>query len=269
MHIAVKCQSTVFSDHYRGFVVNNETILTDHTDVTRGNCGTFSSVTLSDLILVQRTTEIPSWAWTTSYLATVNGLTYPISLVGDTPYIRGVSFLEEYVPHMQIDLLHVPFINTKVALSQVFVADSSPTLPSVLNFTLTVPVDNTLLFLGGLYIPRSACVSDGTTLTVTLPADVITELTRPRESAPALEITNAVSLLAHPGSFLVKIPPSTVTQLPMGKNEHPLYGTSPAHALPATSSVGHILSYRPNSPGLVRFRYCHIVPISWLKIERI
>lgn len=269
MHIALRCQSSVFGDMFQGLVTSEETIMVDSTSVERGPCGASYTTHLTDLILITKSDIIPSWAWTVSYLAVVNGLTYPISVVKDSPYIKGLSFDPEYVAHIQLDLLYIPFTNTRIMLSSLFTTPVNIPLTATLELPTTILPSESMLFLAGLYIPPSNIVSDGTTMTVTLSTEVLETIMTPVVGTQESMILKVHELMSHPGSFIVTLPSTAVTTLlPMGKNEHPFYGHPPLYGLPSIDSLGHMLSYRYWSPQETRFRYCHTTPSSWLSITR-
>lgn len=259
------CTGSIFTHYQQVAVLDTGVIRTDSTLIKVGECNRLTTTNLTDLLLVSRLRSEPRWLLDTYNLAVVNGLTYLMNITGSSLYIKGLQVLPEYIPHLQVDVIQVNTVHSRVSLSDL-PPDTSPLTPTI-TFPYPGNTNTLILFLAGRYIHPDLISSDGTTLTVTLPIAMLDAIVNPAPGIVTPPIVTVADLFSHPASFFISTTGHTIDAVSMGQHNGIIYHAPPSKRLVAVAENGELPSYRPNNGTTVRFRYCQTLPTYWLKIS--
>lgn len=274
MYISMSCSDKIFRSAHSAYVTDTNHVITDSNHVALGDCGVHSKTTLSDLVLAVANRHIPSWAWTTHYLVNVDGYTYVPRMAGKHLYIPGLHVLPEYVHHLTLSLLYVPFAPTRISLKSTDVAVPTSLLTNTIELPFTGTVDRVVMFLAGHLVHQDNLVSDGTTLTITLTAAMLASITAPTVRFVYPTITTVGELLNHPGSsMLIADKDLTFTFEAVGVSRlatsarEPVYGPPTLYGALAYGEAGEVLPYIYKSTARIRARFCSPEIHTWLIIQ--
>lgn len=271
MKVKQTCAANIFANMHTVKVTTNDTVVTDNTYTTTDRCGNTTGITLSDTILIPKTTAIPAWVWDSRYVISINGLTYPVLTVNDIPYIKGLSFKPEFLKHISISLLYIPFMSGKVAMLPLL-PELHPEQLTEITLATELPVNRVIVFLAGRLIDPTALISNGTHLIITPPPEVLDAITEPPDGIIYPTITTLQQLLSHPGTFIITTTADIViTHTPVGaiSDNGVIYGAPNEYQSLGVGEKGEILPYRYTTNTTVLARYCTPKIHTWTTISTI